>query len=318
MSKLTGITGDDSEHEQPNNRWWENYLARYLVGTGYGVICLLLVEGKHHLFSQNLSYFSLSESQDSALKWIVLLSAGFTSCYISSGILMFTHFTRGAVRSRSVNALLALSLNALALPLYYFEFTKGLGAIIPLLVLLFTQGGYYLWVRIFKDGGAFEYYKKLAEKRTLANRGYVESYRHLREHGNAYMIVLTQTIMFAYIEASLTRCDQGLSEVKLVLFGMAFVVHSFAPSMMMSFGQDLEKSMVNESYIDERKADNEIASKWVGDKFVQIIALLKKPASTLRPLWCMLFVVLYIPVLLIALIHELTGWIERLLQPNKR
>jgi hypothetical protein len=51
-----------------------------------------------------------------------------------------------------------------------------------------------------RETKAFDYYHDLTKKRaqaTAAGKEYIESYRHLREHGNAFFIALLELLLGA-------------------------------------------------------------------------------------------------------------------------
>ena len=67
--------------------------------------------------------------------------------------------------------------------------------------LIFVGQLFLLWLSLSgREKYAYEYYDSLVKKRARADEAgkeYIESYRHLREHGNAFFIVLLEFLLGA-------------------------------------------------------------------------------------------------------------------------
>ncbi len=83
-------------------------------------------------------------------------------------------------------------------PLFLQEFYLGTG-FYSLVSFIFIGQLFLLWLAMSgREQHSFEYYDQLVKRRASADEAgkeYVESYRHLREHGNAFFIVLLEFLL---------------------------------------------------------------------------------------------------------------------------
>jgi hypothetical protein len=73
--------------------------------------------------------------------------------------------------------------------LYFFSFVFALAALVlwpQYLAIIFT---------LFRTKELLKFYEKLAGKRDSAKGGIVDSYKHLREHGNSFFIVTLEVVL---------------------------------------------------------------------------------------------------------------------------
>lgn len=137
-------------------RWWEFYLVRYFVGTVVGtIIVLLLVFGEGSKVKEILVKVDAFEVSVNNFQMVHLWLYGFLG-------LAFCYIASG--------------------PILLFHAIRGLG------------------YKKKDERGIYKYYKRLAEHRSkkeknAAIKEYVESYKHLREHGNAFFIVLMEIFL---------------------------------------------------------------------------------------------------------------------------
>lgn len=204
-----------------NNRWWEYYTIRYFVGSvvGAGVV-LFLNYSDTSPYSGSLT--SLVNLKDSAFLGISLVAAiGFAFCYLASAPMLTFHATRMHMRIPDHRMKSWLLLCVLLV-----FFTVGIALIklpvIPaLLVGIILAAQIYLIVHagISQCKEIEKFYRKLAvaringessssEKYIAAVPEYVTSYRHLREHANAYLIIVFEAIL-AYTLYSLETKSDG-------------------------------------------------------------------------------------------------------------
>lgn len=201
-----------------NSRWWEFYLVRYFVGTVFGTLLVLLIvyspdSGINRLLDSNkfrMSGFNINKFDLSYL-WLYGF-IGLAYCYLASAPVLVLHTVR-AVFPR-----LILLVNS---KMKIFVFAIIFSLIVCLLVWKWKEmqdylGGSYtfaayilatiiigfqifLFMFLIKKNDMFKFYKNLSTKRSekekLVTTEYVESYKHLREHGNAFLILLFEIIL---------------------------------------------------------------------------------------------------------------------------
>lgn len=219
---MTNETG----RKKHDNRWWEFYFVRYFVGTAIGAIVVLVLAVSKSPMSANQGgvaaiLTSLKSTSFDSGHIAALTTIGLAFCYIASAPILVLHATRGSLLKRrstfdkkivwmfSLTVLSATAYQSHALwvaletrghPLASQDFYAGT-IFLFLVSLIFLGQLFLLRLSIFgKEECAFKYYDSLAAKR--ANVGgvgeeYIESYRHLREHGNAFFIVLLELLLGA-------------------------------------------------------------------------------------------------------------------------
>lgn len=199
------LSNDTSK--QVDKRWWEFYFVRYFVGSvvGMGVIIFLnTAEGsplKEKIFP------SLANLKDAEANHLVLMAAlGLAYCYIASAPILVMHMTRANLDFKR----------------YFFLDWRLLlgGGVTTTLILWFfcalqntVLWSWQFWSLVFvalvfafqamligeslftKFQSIYDYYKNLSRARADTSRvraEFVESYRHLREHGNSFSIVFLE------------------------------------------------------------------------------------------------------------------------------
>jgi len=193
-------------NEQNDSHWWEFYGVRYAQGTVVGAMIIFF------LFTQNESLKKLlfipSEAKDFGMSHLILLAVyGLAYCYIASAPILIMHAGRGLLFKSPTNpnpnrGLLTRLFLRCVLPLLltgiYLICTKETKTdksmeatavfVFSLLVVLQIQ----ILVSIFKTSWkeTIGYYSAVVEKREeFKNSSYIESYKHIREHGNSFLIV---------------------------------------------------------------------------------------------------------------------------------
>jgi hypothetical protein len=81
------------------------------------------------------------------------------------------------------------------------------------------------WKALIESGELFAFYRKLAQKREVAlspekvQGGIVDSYRHLREHGNSFFIVLLEVLLASLLVCTkaIVPCNAGAALACLVV-----------------------------------------------------------------------------------------------------
>jgi len=216
----------DAEIKKPENRWWEVYLVRYFVGTALGsIIVLFLAMSESPVFISQGELASILKSlkpdKFESGYIAVLATIGLTFCYLASSPILVLHATRGSLLKIQINSnyrqlilfvvlILAIAgaqsyvlwdaLKAKSNPGVLYDFYMG--SVLLLIVSIIFIGQLFLLKASLcsRDRSSFKYYDKLAKKRALSSgtgKEYIESYRHLREHGNAFFIALLELLLGA-------------------------------------------------------------------------------------------------------------------------
>lgn len=216
----------DNEKKKNDSRWWEFYVIRYFVGTALGAIVILFLATSTSPVTVNQGALAeilktlKPEKFESGYLWL-LLTLGLTYCYLASSPVLVLHATRGSLLSArtTINwklvsvfgALFLLITGAQAYALFrdlrikgdpwgMKDFYFGAGFLV-LICFLFVFQILLLWLSLSgRETKAFEYYDIVVRKRaqkTAVSQEYVESYRHLREHGNAFFIALLELLLGA-------------------------------------------------------------------------------------------------------------------------
>lgn len=185
------------------SRWWEQYYVRYFVGTVYGVLLVSAL-----LLDSPRASLPVAEITNST-HWLsagVVLAAGLAFCYLASAPVLLLHSlrerfsARGQAFRRIGIGIAVVSLAALACVAWIYIWRPSLIldarlAIAPFLIVVSLQ---ILGLLSFRPDSLRAFYKKLTNRRAAedASRNeYVESYRHLREHGNALLILLSENVL---------------------------------------------------------------------------------------------------------------------------
>jgi hypothetical protein len=191
------------------NRWWENYAVRYFVGTVVGSVAIALLNtqpGSPFLGKLSL----LGESKDTPYLGFGLTAAlGLAFCYIASAPVLAVHAMRAHLRISAVSQSPAKTTLCLLPTLVGIPFL--LGPLLPTLtaaivgIVIGLQVGLLLLALITQGEVIDAFYRALATHRGLTNTEkdkaknsgaeYVTSYRHLREHGNAFSILLLEGVL---------------------------------------------------------------------------------------------------------------------------
>ena len=195
------------EDPQTNTRWWEFYLVRYLLGSIFGASILFILNSRHpgalYAFLGSAT-IGIIELQTSSV--LILAALGFAYCYIASAPILVFHAARGVLFNKPLGdirlgvllSIVAASVIASAIFLCMAPAKHRTLAFLTLLLLIL-----FLQLAILTAGTRngwsiiLEYYRELVEARSVSTpkqKSYIESYKHLREHGNAFAIVLLEMI----------------------------------------------------------------------------------------------------------------------------
>ncbi len=198
-------------------RWWEYYFVRYFPGTIVGALLILFLTGWSGSSIYGLGLSAAGNFVDIKGSTITALTAlGFVYCYIASAPILFWHTTRAYLGLNPLNfrwrfwiatGVIVIALTVLA----YVCFTLTLLNLLALfLLLLVTVIQVAMIVTAHGDRlkKILSFYSDLATARARKDasvNGYTESYRHLREHGNAVFIVCMEFVLAFVILAAPRR-----------------------------------------------------------------------------------------------------------------
>jgi hypothetical protein len=202
-----------------NSRWWEQYTVRYFVGAVAGVVAIY---GLRQYAVLHETFTKIVPDVKDLGDALLLGSMGLAYCYVASAPILTLHAVRAVAQfedqkqceklSRAIGALLVVSalciwLVASWLPRPVFAWLVMAFVLVPQLILVFKAS---------RDGfsSTHGFYKKLVSARKLdwqKGEDFVESYRHLREHGNA------SSILALVIVLGLVAANAGSPEQLVIL-----------------------------------------------------------------------------------------------------
>jgi len=193
-----------ADESKQQSRWWEFYFVRYFVGTvvGFGIVMLLMFENSSPL--RELNFLGEATIKDLTAADVLLLSGvGLAFCYISSAPVLVFHALRSAYEYPEKQSLYSLLVPAIIVVATLGIVFVGVGKISSadpyvflawLFLILVTGLQVFLYFQVFRGGKSIDsFYLRLAKARAKAcetEKEFLESYRHLREHGNAFLILV--------------------------------------------------------------------------------------------------------------------------------
>jgi len=244
--------------EKNDNQWWEFYGVRYAQGTVFGALIVYFLFSQSPLLKGML--FIPSEPKDFGMPQLILMAIyGLVYCYISSAPILILHAARGLLFPSATNPnpkkwrktrIFALTIPALITSAFFYissEGDKTLNAgVIFIYVEIIALQVVGLWSVLWSFWPeVFEYYKTIIRKRQeYETTGYIESYRHIREHGNSFLIVVFQFVLaapiYVFVSSSKTLGKETIANLVLII-----LIWIFPASIIWLFGNKLENSLQN-------------------------------------------------------------------------
>lgn len=223
-----GIPGNGKKAS--NGRWWEYYFVRYYVGTVVGGAILVYLNASELSSLRNVIIPGVTDVSKLNGQFLLLLAAlGLAYCYFASAPVLVLHATRGVFLTKNTSTFRwlfygSLALVGLAAVVFYLynavPDTVSLLSMTLLAVVLCLQL-VPLGFSVRKQGErVHSYYAGLAKARGSGSEDggqYIESYRHLREHGNAFLIILFELALGAILA---TASNPYLALIALLLWMM--------------------------------------------------------------------------------------------------
>lgn len=205
------ITNNNTQEEISSSRgnWWEGYIIRYTLGSLVGaIICWQLIDD----VNGKLAVKSFLHAKEDVVKYVILLLMGLCYCYVASSPMLTIHVSRYREFKSVFNKIpwkygflfFLLWTGLIGALLWLAGYFKGgfsaeqlkflaLG-MTPPFVVFFVQ-----FIFLPKNDSdiiqLFNFYDDLSFLRYYTFTDIMTSYRHLREHGNAYSVLLLELIL---------------------------------------------------------------------------------------------------------------------------
>ncbi len=192
-----------------NNRWWEFYFIRYLVGTVVGAVIILFLNTAEPSMFEDLILPGVTNASklDGEKIWL-LISLGFAYCYVASAPILVIHAARGVLFCSNnlrvfVYSLVCSLMAVVAIGIYYRcikspVYIDEVLAVTAFALIIINQFILLVFSLIKRSELAHNYYMRLSKARsnnTVEAAQYMESYKHIREHGNAFFIVFCEAVL---------------------------------------------------------------------------------------------------------------------------
>lgn len=270
MNQINSGEDKNERNSHGNNRWWEFYGVRYAMGTVVGGIIA------YELFdtSTAIKMPFLSMNGGMTLGQVIILAAyGLTYCYIASAPILVFHATRFVFLESRVYKYFKKRLKLIGLA---FIFTNTIMVITLLLkrhppnrisehilvILVLVELLLPLCLFVFyqllliekslnaESTNILERYIKLAEKRSTDKSGFVESYRHLREHGNSFAIVILEIVLglllFLFINIPVLNGQPNYGD-GTILFFLILLLWIMPAAFVWVLSLNLEKEYIDKA-----------------------------------------------------------------------
>lgn len=240
--------------ESAKSNWWEGYIIRYSLGTLVGsLICWFLVLN----LAETSQIRSFVFSKETVVNYVIVAFMGLTFCYIASAPMLVLHVSRYQERKKTIGrcfdkAVFFVFFSWLALTggvLYFcgyfdmeltghqFKLISILGAIVFFLIVV--QMG--MQPKSEDDiVNVFDFYDKLTFLRFYTFSDIMTSYRHMREHGNAYAVLLLELLLGFTLWLAL--------KLHIYLVPMVVVAWVFPAAYSWQVGTNIEKKYIKKHY----------------------------------------------------------------------
>lgn len=188
-----------------SSRWWEFYAVRYGMGTVVGGVVFFFLCNTNPALKPML--FGAEDGKIDGPLLTLLAGYGLAYCYIASAPILVLHAGRflldnGQNSKTSIKRKLLVFVPPLAATFTFFFTHTSTGATLYFFSFVFALAALVLWPQylaisftLFRTTELLQFYKKLAGKRDSQTGGLVESYKHLREHGNSFSIVVLEIVL---------------------------------------------------------------------------------------------------------------------------
>ncbi len=243
-------------NEQNDSHWWEFYGVRYAQGAVVGAMIIFF------LFSQNEALKKLlflpSDPKDFGMPHLILLAVyGLAYCYIASAPILIMHAGRGLLFKSQTNLnpnnglmsrvlwVLAPSFLSSAIYCINANTNKTIGSLAVFMFVMLVMFQIQILWSIFRASWpeTIDYYLAIVEKRNKhKDSGYVESYKHIREHGNSFLIVAFQFFLafpiFIFVSQSAIASEDAIRHLLIIV-----IVWVLPAATIWFFGNKLENNL---------------------------------------------------------------------------
>ncbi|WP_107726192.1 hypothetical protein [Neisseria weaveri] len=241
-------------------RWWENYLVRYLVPSILGMVILMWLSKEFSTVATYLQIlpFDKYEKFNTAhlVGWLLF---GTVYCYIASYPILVFHAIRvrlfrdqktNAVNCRTVVPLAVFSsfvfVSAWIVSLndkHHIDCAAFVMAISLLGFSVYQICNLY-WVSLTdKKENGFSYAEVLTKARTRKGaKDFVDSYKHLREHGNTALIILLEILLAAVLYVALSF-ESHYKRMHFSIVAIVLFVWIAPAALVYFYGQFLERKL---------------------------------------------------------------------------
>lgn len=196
---------EPDQENSGSSRWWDFYAVRYGMGTVVGGAVFFFLCNTNPALKPML--FGAESGKIDGPLLTLLAGYGLAYCYIASAPILVLHAGRflldlGQNSKTSVKRSLLIFAPPLIATVVFFISCTSTGATLYFFSFVFALATLVLWPQylaifftLFRTKELLQFYKKLAGKRDAAKGGLVESYKHLREHGNSFSIVVLEIVL---------------------------------------------------------------------------------------------------------------------------
>lgn len=208
--RTTGESVSDPT-ESESSRWWEFYAVRYAMGTVVGGVVFFFLCMSNSVLKPLL--FGADSGTIDGTRLALFAAYGLAYCYIASAPILVFHVGRYMIEVRRPGSTSWMRLpivftvpTAITAAFYFANPSQGemrlfYTSVAALAALLFWLECIVIGYTFFHSKQMFAFYQKLANKRSNAKGGITDSYKHMREHGNSFAIVVFEVALAVLLYA---------------------------------------------------------------------------------------------------------------------
>lgn len=188
-----------------SSRWWEFYAVRYGMGTVVGGVVFFFLCNTNPALKPML--FGAEAGKIDGPLLALLAGYGLAYCYIASAPILVFHAGRFLIdikkNSRaSPKRMLMMFFPPAIATIFFFLTQTSTGPTLYFFSCVFALAALVVWPQyltiiftLLRTKELVNFYEKLAHKREYSKGGIVDSYKHLREHGNSFFIVTLEIVL---------------------------------------------------------------------------------------------------------------------------
>lgn len=212
---MSNLGTNNIEPMRTDKRWWEFYFVRYFVGAVVGMGVMIFLNTSENSPLRDRIFSNIANKDVVSDNFILMAALGLAYCYIASAPVLVMHMVRSEMDfkkhvdfnfRRFFTFVISTSLVILA-----FFWGQGM-ALWSLQFGALSVAALVIGLQVMMIGDAlrtkfdsvFDYYSRISQeraKRSSVRVEYIESYRHLREHGNSFLIVFFELMLAMTLSA---------------------------------------------------------------------------------------------------------------------